>query len=185
MEPTKQLEEILPRLVAIVDEIEPSQLGNPTPCRDFSVRGVLDHMIGLGGAFSYLFRGEEPPASEAPDRRDGVPAAEFAGVMESLLQAVHAPGAMERTISAPVGEMPGEAFARLVAFDGLIHGWDLATSTGQHYDPPSEVVEAVDRFARTAITPEMRDGHMFAKPTPVPDGATRLESLVAFSGRRL
>ena len=50
--------------------------------------------------------------------------------MDDLLDAVKSPGAIERTISAPIGEMPGEVFARFVAFDGLIHGWDLATATG-------------------------------------------------------
>ena len=40
--------------------------------------------------------------------------------------------------------MPGAAFARLVAFDGLIHGWDLAIATGHAYAVHDEVVAAVD-----------------------------------------
>ena len=54
--------------------------------------------------------------------------------------------------------MPGSTFSRLVAFDGLIHGWGLATSTQQEWDPPEDVVAEVDAFARQAIAPEMRDG---------------------------
>ena len=63
--------------------------------------------------------------------------------------------------------MPGSTFARLVAFDGLIHGWDLATSTQQEWDPPEDVVAEVDAFARQAIAPEMRDG-TFAQPPSHP-----------------
>ena len=35
----------------------------------------------------------------------------------------------------PFGEVPGAVFARFVVFDGLVHGWDLATATGQTYAP--------------------------------------------------
>ena len=49
--------------------------------------------------------------------------------MDGLLDAVQSPGALDRTIQTPGGEMPGAVFARLVALDGLVHGWDLATST--------------------------------------------------------
>jgi uncharacterized protein (TIGR03086 family) len=183
VEPTDQLEAILPTVIDLVDSIRPDQLEDPTPCDAFTVHGVLDHMIVLGGAFAHLFRGEEPPATGAPPHDGRVPAADFRATMEDLLDAVRSPGALERTISAPVGVLPGETFARLVAFDGLVHGWDLATGTGQPYDPPAHVVVAVDEFARTAITDEMRDGDTFKDATATPEGASRLEALVAFSGR--
>jgi uncharacterized protein (TIGR03086 family) len=105
--------------------------------------------------------------------------------MDDLLDAVQSPGAMERTICAPVGEMPGSTFARFVAFDGLIHGWDLASATGLEYEPPAAVIASVDMFARGALTAAMRDGDTFKQPTTAPDDASRMEHLVAFSGRSL
>lgn len=185
MHPTTQLQYVLPALVELTEGIEPDQLGNPTPCARFDVHDVLAHMITLGGAFSYWFRGESAPAIEPPADRSRVPAAEVSATMDALLAAVQTPGALERTIEAPVGTMQGEVFARLVAFDGLVHGWDLATSTGQRYDPPTEVVAVVEEFARTAITPEMRDGEVFAQAQEAPQGASALERVVAFSGRSL
>ncbi len=95
------------------------------------------------------------------------------------------PGALERTISAPIGEMPGEVFARFVAFDGLVHGWDLAVATGLGFELPGCVIDAVDEFARQALTPEMRDGDTFKDEVVAPDGASPLERLAAFSGRSL
>lgn len=185
MDPIEQLSHLLPPLSDLVDHIEPAQLDDPTPCTDFTVRGVLDHMLVLGGAFAYLFRGEEPPEIP-PSARDGrVPAPEFRKTMDALLDAVRSPGAMERTVSSPVGDMPGETFARLVAFDGLVHGWDLATATGQDYRPDPEVVAAVDEFARAAITDDLRDGDRFKDATQAPADAGRLEQLIAFSGRTL
>lgn len=185
MHPIDQLNHVLPADIALCERIAPDQLDEPTPCTEFSVHDVLNHMITLGGAFAYLFRGQEPPPSEPVPRNGQVPVSAFTAAMQDLLDAVQSPGAMERTIEAPVGTMPGETFARLVAFDGLIHGWDLSRSTGQPYQPDEDVVAAVDAFARQALTDDMRDGDTFAAPTSAPEDATRLERLVAFSGRTL
>jgi uncharacterized protein (TIGR03086 family) len=183
MEPTEQLSYILPTLSATVDRIAAAQLDDPTPCSDFNVHDVLDHMIVLGASFTYWFRGEDAPELEAPEVSDRVPAAEFREVMDDLLDAVKSPGAMERTISAPMGEMPGSVFARLVAFDGLVHGWDLASSTGLKFELPTVVIDSVDGFARDALTADMRDGDTFKEETMPPDNADAMERLAAFSGR--
>ena len=190
MEPTEQLAVILPTIIDIVDRIGADQLSDPTPCADFDVQGVLDHMIGLGSTFVPAFLGEtaaDGPGSDAfatPSTPSGqVPAAQFRAVMTRLLASVNAPGAMDRMIDAPFGTVPGSVFARFVAFDGLIHGWDLAVSTGQVYELPDDVVADVSGFAREALTPDMRDGDTFAAQTTAPDGANALVQLVAFSGR--
>jgi uncharacterized protein (TIGR03086 family) len=109
--------------------------------------------------------------------------ARFDTAMAELLDAVQSPGALDRTIQTPGGEMPGAVFARLVAFDGLVHGWDLATSTGQSWDLDDDLVADVDGFARQAITDEMRDGDAFAAEQQPTDNATPVQRLVAFSGR--
>lgn len=183
MEPTQQLEVILPTITDLVDRLEPAELGNSTPCEKFQVVDVLDHMITLGGAFAYMFRGEVVPEINSPARNGAVPSAEFRKSMDDLLDAVRSDGALERVIDSPVGTMPGETFARLVAFDGLVHGWDIASGGNLTYTVPADVVQAVDSFARSAITADMRDGDTFAGPTTPPAGASALEELVAFSGR--
>lgn len=185
MQPTEQLSYILPTLNAIVDRIEPDQLDQRTPCATFSVHDVLDHMIVLGGTFAYWFRGKDAPEIKAPADKGRVPVAEFRATMNDLFAAVTSSGATERMISAPIGEMPGSVFARFVAFDGLIHGWDLATATGLAYDLPPTVIRSVDEFARGALTAEMRDGDTFKAATTPPGDASELERLVAFSGRTL
>jgi uncharacterized protein (TIGR03086 family) len=95
-----------------------------------------------------------------------------------------APGALDRMVAAPFGEVPGETFARFVVLDGLVHGWDMATATRQPYEPPAELVEAVDGFAHQAIDP-LRDGQTFAAPTEPPAGASPIERLAAYTGRQV
>lgn len=103
--------------------------------------------------------------------------------MDDLFDAVRSDGAMERVVDSPLGTMSGEVFARLVALDALVHGWDIATGADLSYEVPTEVVAAVDSFARGAIGADTRDGAKFAQPTTPPAGASALEQLVAFSGR--
>ena len=105
--------------------------------------------------------------------------------MDDLLAAVMSLGALERTIQTPFGPMPGAVFARLVAFDGIVHGWDLATATGQEWQPPEQLVAEVDAFAREAITAEMRNGEAFGAEQQAPANASTMLRLIAFTGRTL
>ena len=188
MEPADQLGVIIPTLIDIVDGLSADQLTAPTPCANFTVSGVLDHMMGGAAAFVPTFLGEEPSESAMGSSKSApspgeVPAAEFRSAMTGLLDSVSAPGAMERMIDAPFGRVPGSVFARFVAFDGLIHGWDLSTATGRTYEPPADVVAAVSAFAHEALGPDMRDGDTFAAEATAPAGSGELVRLVAFSGR--
>ncbi|MEA3183695.1 MAG: hypothetical protein QOJ74_172 [Ilumatobacteraceae bacterium] len=181
MEGNEQLAVLIPMLKKVGAGITPEQLGGTTPCKSFTVTDVLDHMTTLASSYAPAFRGDAP-SSGGTSSTDDLPA-RFQQAMDALLDGVQSPGALQRTIETPFGLMPGSTFARLVAFDGLIHGWDLATSTQQPWDPPQEVVAEVDGFARQAIAPEMRDGDTFAQETQPPADATPLQRLVAFSGR--
>lgn len=184
MDGAQQLDEIIPMLHALVERITPEQLDLPTPCATFTVADVLEHMIGGATAFAPAFRGEVP-AEDGAATSDASPQDRFHRAMDDLVSAAHAPGADERTITAPFGEVPGSVFARFVAFDGLVHGYDLATATGHPYTPRAELVAEVHAFARSALQPAMRDGDTFAAETPASAGATPVERLVAFSGRQL
>jgi uncharacterized protein (TIGR03086 family) len=142
-------------------------------------------MIGGATMFAAGFRGEAPPAV-LPEVADGPEVLAQAGAaLGQLVSAIRSPGALDRIVTAPFGEVPGEVFARFVVLDGLIHGWDLAVATNQTYEPPAELVAAVDAFARQAIAPEMRDGDTFAAAVEPPAGATPVERLAAFTGRKV
>jgi len=183
MEGNEQLVVIIAMLKDVAGRVRVDQLGDATPCAAFTVEDVLGHMTGLASGFAPMFRGEDPPptASAGPA---GEIREQFALAMDDLLDAVQSPGALDRTIQTPGGAMPGAVFARLVALDGLVHGWDLATSTRQEWQPPAALVAEVDSFAREAISTEMREGDAFGPEQTAPDGADTMLRLVAFTGRR-
>jgi uncharacterized protein (TIGR03086 family) len=176
----QQLDEIIPLIEAVVDQIRPDQLDNPTACAKFTVTGVLEHMIGGATHFAPEFRGEPEPPVAPPE---GTLTERWSQAMVELLSAMHSPGAQDRTLHAPFCDVPGSMFARYTAFDGLVHGWDLSRATGLPYDPPDSLVAEVEAFAREIVQPAMRDGDTFAAETEAPTDASRLDRLVAFSGR--
>lgn len=183
MEGNDQLAVIIPMLKDVVSRIRAEQLGDATPCTAFTVEDVLGHMTGLASGFAPMFRGEDPADAASANPRMEI-RGQFGWAMDDLLDAVQSAGALDRTIQTPGGAMPGAVFARLVALDGLVHGWDLATSTQQDWQPPETLVAEIDSFARQAISAEMRDGEAFGPEQPVPDGADAMGRLVGFTGRR-
>lgn len=186
MEGNDQLKVIIPMLKKVGAGILTEQLDCSTPCALFTVSGVLDHMTSLASGYAPAFRGDPSPNDGGPSQSgDNDLPTRYQIALDALLEAVQSPGALQRTIETPFGPMPGSMFARLVAFDGLIHGWDLATSTQQAWDPPEDIVAEIDAFARQAIAPSMRDGDAFSQETYAPPEATPLLRLVAFSGRSI
>lgn len=182
MDGVQQLDEIIPLIEKVVGQIRADQFDNPTACTDFTVTGVMEHMIGGATHFSPAFRGEAA-GSAAP--LEGELADRWNRAMAELLSSLHSPGAQERTVNPPFGEVPVASFARYTAFDGLVHGWDLSRATGLPYEPPDDLVAQVDAFARQFMQPAMRDGDTFGNETAVPPDATPLERIVAFSGREI
>lgn len=177
MDPLAQLDLLGPTLAGVVGTITTDQLDRPTPCGDYSVGDVLTHMVTGATAFAAAFRGEPSTPVTVTD-----PIAEFGPALDGLVAAITVPGALDRTVAAPFGDVPGETFARFVVLDGLVHSWDLATATDQPCTPPDELVAAVDEFAHSAIDP-LRDGDTFADATTTAADATPIERLAAYTGR--
>lgn len=187
MDTIEQLDAVLPGLVEVSSAITPDQMANPSPCSQFTVRDLFNHMIGGAGFFAAQFRGEPAPEPPPPgtDLAGDDPVAAMRDALEALGTAAKSPGALERTVVAPFGEVPGDVAARFLVVDGMVHAWDLAQATGQTFAPPEDVAAEALAFAHQAIAPEMRDGDTFAAEVPAPAGASTLERLVAFTGRNV
>jgi uncharacterized protein (TIGR03086 family) len=186
MEPTEQLDTIIPELGRLVAGVRRDQMTDPTPCAKWTVRDLLAHLASGGRMFAEVFRGGAVQDLSNPDPAvlGDDPAAAYDAAFADFTAATRAPGATDITIALPFGPIPGEAFLRLAAFDLLVHGWDVATATGQRYAPPPELVTEADAFARQAVGPEARAAGMFGPEIDAPAGASTLEALVAFAGRR-
>jgi uncharacterized protein (TIGR03086 family) len=179
MDVLAQLDQLGPLLAGTVGGISSDQLDAPTPCEDFTVRGVLEHMVGGATAFAAAFRGDTAGEADLSD-----PLGSFLPALTTLAESIHGPGALEREVEAPFGTVPGETFARFVVLDGLVHGWDMATATGQAYEPSDELVAAVQAFGEQALPP-LAGSDAFGHPTEAPTDATPIERLAALTGRKV
>jgi uncharacterized protein (TIGR03086 family) len=186
VEPIDQFEAVAARLGQLVKGVRPDQLDNPTPCARFRVRDLLGHFIGNIDSVADGFRGRPipDPLVPRPEILGDDPGKTYDRVMADFTASIRSPGAMDQVLSVPFGEVPAPALVGFVAFDLMVHLWDLATATGQSYAPPDDLVAEVDAFARQVVAPALRDGDTFAAEVEPPPGATRLERLVAFSGRQ-
>jgi uncharacterized protein (TIGR03086 family) len=178
----EQLDVILRDVKKVAAGVADGDFDRPSPCAAFQVRDLFDHMIGGASVAAPQLRGQGVPDMTAPssdaERRTALTLA-----LDDLADAIRTPGAFGRTVQLPFGEVPGAVLIRFLTVDGLVHTWDIATATGQTFEPSDELAGAVLASARELIGPAMRDGDTFAAAKRAPAGASNLQQLVAFTGR--
>jgi len=161
----------------VVGDIARSQFELPTPCDEWNVRQVLEHIIGGNRRIA-----GDPPAVGEDVIGDDLPAA-YAGSASGSLVAFSADGAMDRLFMLSIGEVPGSLAVLARSTDQLAHAWDLARATGVSTDlAPELYVTALDvlheRFATRG-----RNYKTYAEEKVPPEDATAADRFAAFAGR--
>ncbi|MGC8513955.1 MAG: TIGR03086 family metal-binding protein [Acidimicrobiales bacterium] len=171
----------------VVSAVHADQLGGPTPCPEYDVAALVDHLVGAGWRAVSLGRGEAPSGEEFPH-------VELADAFGQLTQAGAQTAAAwsDETLSAtttmPWGETyTGSTLVDMYLSELLAHSWDLAVATGQPAVCDQDLATAALAAARAMLRPEYRDmmgpGNPFGAEQHAGDGATTLERFVAFMGR--
>lgn len=164
----------------VVAGIDDERLGDPTPCSEYDVRALINHLFHVVVNFRALAAKEPADFTTTPDVVKGDWRGAFARETELLVEAWGAPGAEEGTTGA-MG-MPARTVGLMVLGDLTVHAWDLARATGQDFVPDAAALEeAGGAFAMLA--PKAREGKMFGEPVPVPAGASAFERVLALTGR--
>jgi uncharacterized protein (TIGR03086 family) len=186
MAPSDQITYQVETLRALVAGTKAEQWQNATPCADWDVRALVSHFVGGAHMFASAFRGEElhiDPDAPMPDLVGDDPLASLDGALADFDAAIDAPGAIDKVINLPFGQVPGPVVLEMLKFDLLVHAWDLSQVTGQSFDPPAELCEQGLQAAQMIISPEARDGDTFKSEQSAGASASSLERLVAFTGR--
>jgi uncharacterized protein (TIGR03086 family) len=175
---------------AIVSGITAEQLGDPTPCNEYDVAGLIDHLVEAGHRAAALGRGQAPPAGDESPHVELVDAP--GRLRDSAEEAAQAWGDDSRLASRsrmPWGEeYTGATLVDMYLAELAAHAWDLARATSQ-LDTlnPALAVPALDG-ARVWIKPGYRDlvapGSPFAAEVRPPSDADDWERFVAFMGRQ-
>ena len=172
------------RMIALVRGVRDDQLDATTPCDDYSVAALLDHVHFLAEGLARAARkdpgpGGAPPLGDArhldPAWRTTIPAR-----VDELAAAWREPGALDGSLEVGGIDMPAEAAFTVALEELVVHGWDLAKATGQPFAAADEDLDVVRSFFST-FGPAMR-GDAYAPEVAVADGS-ELDRLVAVSGR--
>lgn len=174
----------------IVNATPAGRMDAPTPCTEWDVRALLNHMIGTLWLAEGLFGDQAPrypmvPGSLPPaDLAGDDPAAAYAEAAAAALAAASVGDALTRPHVTPLGEMPGPGLAGFTTLDILVHGWDLARATGQPADLDGRLAAHVLGFAEQALATSESRAARIGPALPVATEAPVTHRLVAFLGRQ-
>lgn len=173
--------------VETVRAITPDQLGAPTPCQEYDVRRLLNHLHYWGPSLEGAAR-KEPVAPPAECEQDvDLTGGDWAGRLEvqcdRLVAGWRLPAAWEGTtqMGGPT-PLPASMIGGMVVTELVVHGWDLARATGQQPRWDDEVLAFVhEEVARTAE--HGREMGVYGPAVPVPGTAPVLDRILGLTGR--
>jgi uncharacterized protein (TIGR03086 family) len=170
----------------LVHEVGEQQWDDPTPCTDWNVRDLVNHLVSEHLWAPHLLNGET--LDEVGDRYDGdvvgdAPIAVWEEAGSGSRSAFHRKGALRGDVHVTGGKTPAQEYAWQMTTDLTVHGWHLARAVGVRSRMPDELADAVHDH----IAPQAGSWHeagIFDPPVPVPDDAVPQDRLVALLGRR-
>jgi uncharacterized protein (TIGR03086 family) len=152
-----------------------SQLDAPTTCEPWNVRNLLNHMLQIQRYYVGIARGEDVTLSlseDPPDLLGDDPCSDFDRARADTLRTFGEPGVLDKT-----GLALGNVFG-----DQLLHGWDLAVSTGQDPTMPEGLPGAALSLIHGRLTEEQRKGVLKPEIHVAADASVQ-DKLLAYSGR--
>jgi len=169
----------------IVLAVRPEQLVLPTPCRDWDVRLLLNHIIGGNYMFAEVAAGGRADAAGTMDDHTlPDPGTNYLASADAVMAAWAQPGAMERRCHMPFGDIPAGAAVSIHFLDIVVHGWDLARATGQDTTIEPDLAEEALDISHGLLSPELRETGVFGPEVPISADNPLHDRLVAFMGRR-
>jgi len=181
MDPIERIDRATAFASEKVSGVQPGDLGSPTPCAEFDVRALLNHMIGGLGMLTTAASGGEAEMPQGDQFGDD-PGAVYEERRRALLSAVSSDGALDRDWVMPFGTMSGALMAQIAFMEHVTHGWDVAKATGQNTAvPPVLVTECWEVV--TPMDAMLRMPGVCGPPISVADDASPQDKLVAFLGR--
>ncbi|MEU3571053.1 TIGR03086 family metal-binding protein [Kitasatospora sp. NPDC036755] len=165
--------------------VTPRQWDSPTPCSDWSVRDLVNHLTGEQLWVPELLMGAT--IGEVGERFDGDvlgddPVTAWTDAAEAAREAWAVPGSTELTVHLSFADTSGQYYLDQLTTDLVIHSWDLAEGIGRLTRLPDELVEfALGEFAGYG---DLSGSGLFDPPLPVPADAAPQTRLLALTGRR-
>jgi uncharacterized protein (TIGR03086 family) len=173
----------------IVSAISHEELAHPTPCPNYDVAALIDHLVEAGHRVAALGRGETPPpGDESPHVALADAPAQLRRAAKEAAVAWDGESALTSTFTMPWGEeYTGATLVDMYLTELATHAWDLAQATGQLDRLDGSLALPALDGARAMVKPQYRDmvgpGAPFGAEVPLSPSADDWERLAAFMGR--
>ncbi|MDR1791032.1 MAG: TIGR03086 family protein [Propionibacteriaceae bacterium] len=163
--------------VAKAAAVTPAQLEIDSPNAGWTVRQLLEHVIGSAGFIVTAFGGTPPDASGDD------PVADFAQAAQAAREAIADDAGLAREVDWVSGKIPAAALLGIFTPEFLVHGWDIASVTGQEAEAPAALAERVLQLAKVGVPAEGRNPQAFGPVVEAPAGSGPTRQLAAWLGR--
>lgn len=170
-----------------VKAVRPDQWNNRTPCPEWDVRALVNHLVVEQLWVPPLLDGAT--IDDIGDRFDGDqlgddPVAAWDNAAAAAREAFAAPGALQRHVELSYGRRPAEGYCQEMTLDLTVHAWDLARGIGVDPRLDADLVVAMLEFVEPQLDHLAASG-MFAPPIDVGPAADPQSKLLGLVGRRV
>jgi uncharacterized protein (TIGR03086 family) len=178
-------------MTRLVNGVRDDQLGDPTPCPDYTLGDLLQHVRGLAEAFTLAGLKEQPPGgSQPPPLGDAsrLPPdwrGETTEWLGRLVDAWSVDAAWDGSTWIAGFEAPASAVGVTAANELVVHGWDVARASGQEVVLDDSALAPAREFVAMMSGPGSDEarGDAFGPALTAPPGASALEEVIAGNGR--
>jgi uncharacterized protein (TIGR03086 family) len=167
----------------VVAGVGADQLDAPTPCREWDVRTLLAHTMGVIANIGRGARGEKLLADMNAFPLEADLATQFRTEADRTLSAWSVRG-LEGEVDIGAGPMPAQIGISINLVDTATHSWDIARATGQDGNLPDELAGTALAVGQGFINDDVRSFAGFEPAVPVAGDAGPTDRLVAFLGRQ-
>src|SRR3954470_1260281 len=166
----------------VIDGVTPEQLDAPSPCTEWTVRDVINHITSGSEMFALSAEHGAVPEAEVARLMGGDNLGDdykgaFRSASNKALEAFNRPGMLDQTVKLPFGEMPASVALDIAMCDVAIHAADIARATGQKVGD-DEMLEGVLAVAQRIITSDWRAPGIFGQEQSADDDASAEDKLL-------
>jgi len=176
------------RMIVVLAGVTDSQLTNSSSCALWTVGDLIDHVDQLSLVFSALaihdivgLQGvaSDPDAAHLdPNWQDGI-----SQHLRTLGESWNDPAAWKGSGNVPGSDLSNETWGKITLTELVVHGWDIARATGQHFDLPESTLRAcfehVAEFVPNAPVPAL-----WGPSVDIASDEVLMDQIVAITGRR-
>jgi uncharacterized protein (TIGR03086 family) len=169
-----------------VRAVPPDGWDAPTPCTEWDVRRLVNHMTRGNLNYIGLVRGatrDEFLAQRDADALGDDPVIAFTESVRACAQAFAEEGALDRVVDYPLGKLTGRRALAVRTTDSTVHTWDLARALGADDTLDPGLVAWIDESHDEIFAGLAPNSRVFADPPAGAPSASRQDRLLTRFGR--